>query len=47
MPPASWPTACIFWDCANCTSSLRRSVMSMKWAIQPEPWPEASSRRET
>ena len=28
MPPASWPTACIFWLCANCSSSARCSVVS-------------------
>ena len=27
-PPASWPTASIFWACRNCSSSRRRSVTS-------------------
>ena len=29
MPPASWPTACIFWPWAICISSARCSVVSM------------------
>ncbi len=27
-PPASWPTACIFWDWTNCASSVFSSVAS-------------------
>ena len=30
MPEASWPTACIFWLCASCTSSDLLSVLSTR-----------------
>src|SRR5262249_48920365 len=35
IPPASWPTPCIFWDCANWVSRCLRSVMSSTWGITP------------
>src|SRR5207237_356647 len=33
MPPASWPTASIFWDCRNCSSRWRCSLTS-RWVPQ-------------
>src|SRR5471030_3264011 len=34
-PPASWPTACIFCDCANWISRFFCSVVSMKCRMRP------------
>ena len=31
-PPASWPTACIFWLCTNCASRVLSSVASERTA---------------
>ena len=35
-PPASWPTACIFWLCTNCASSVLSSVASETTARSEE-----------
>ena len=43
MPPASWPTACIFCDWENWSSRFFCSVVSMKWVIKPLASPTRSA----